>query len=347
MTYDFSSHQRPPLIVAELSGNHGGSFQKALELVEAAKECGADAVKLQTYKPETITVRSHQEKFLVKEGIWKGSFLHDLYEKAMTPWDWHQAVFAKAKALGMLCFSSPFDESAVDFLEQEVSPAIYKIASFELNHFPLLRKVAQLGKTVIASTGVSDEKEIKKAVAALTSNGCPEVVLLHCVSDYPAKPEDFQLSRLVDLQKDFRCPTGVSDHSPGHLIPILATALGARVIEKHLTLDRDDDSIDGKFSLLPNEFKKMSSLVVESHASMGFGRGNHGQRKASTRGHHFKRSILACKPIAKGEIFSPQNLRIARPSGGLCPSKWDLVIGKKAKRDLRVGDDLLEEDLCD
>ena len=190
MNSNLTFSDQAPFIVAELSGNHGGSLQKALELVDAAKISGAHAIKLQTYKPETITVDSKDDRFLIKEGLWKGKYLHDLYDQAMTPWEWHIEIARKAKENELVCFSSPFDETAVDFLEQEISPSLYKIASFELNHFPLLKKVAALQKTVLASTGVSNEEEIIKAIRTLRDNGCPEIILLHCVSNYPAKSED-------------------------------------------------------------------------------------------------------------------------------------------------------------
>ena len=345
MNSDLTFSDQAPFIVAELSGNHGGSLQKALELVDAAKISGAHAIKLQTYKPETITVDSKDDRFLIKEGLWQGKYLHDLYDQAMTPWEWHIEIARKAKENELVCFSSPFDETAVDFLEQEISPPLYKIASFELNHFPLLKKVATLQKTVLASTGVSNEEEILKAIKTLSDNGCPEIILLHCVSNYPAKSEDFNLSLIPWMQKTFNCKVGLSDHSPGHLIPVLATALGARVIEKHLTLDRSQSSIDGDFSLLPEEFKVMSQSVLEAYKSMGGHHSESKEIKERFKNSSFKRSILVCKKIQSGDLLSKENIRIARPGHGMCPSKWTDVLGKKAKRNLEIGDPVVLRDL--
>mgnify|MGYP001165556123 FL=1 len=345
MNSNLTSSDQAPFIVAELSGNHGGSLKKALELVDAAKISGAHAIKLQTYKPETITVNSKDDRFLIKEGLWKGKYLHDLYHQAMTPWEWHSEIARKAKENELVCFSSPFDETAVDFLEEEISPSLYKIASFELNHFPLLKKVAALQKTVIASTGVSNEEEILKAIKTLRDNGCPEIILLHCVSNYPAKLEDFNLSLIPWMQKTFNCKVGLSDHSPGHLIPVLATALGARVIEKHLTLDRSKSSIDGDFSLLPEEFKVMSQSVLEAYKSMGGHYSKSKEIKIRFKNSSFKRSILACKKIQSGDLLTKENIRIARPGHGMCPSKWTDVLGKKVKRNLEIGDPLVLRDL--
>jgi pseudaminic acid synthase len=339
------SVEEMPLIVAELSGNHGGSLKKALELVVSAKNAGADAVKLQTYKPETITVNSRKQNFLIKDGLWKGKYLHDLYQEAMTPWEWHREIDQKAKELGLFCFSSPFDETAVDFLEDQINPPFYKIASFELNHIPLLKKIGLLKKTVFASVGVSNDDEIKLALETLWGSGCPEVILLHCISKYPAGTNEFGLSRLSYLRDKFKCKVGLSDHSPGYLIPTMATALGATVIEKHLTLDRQADSIDGKFSLLPEEFLKMSEHVREAHVSMGFNLNWDDEENLPLENQRFKRSILASRQIEVGEPFSEKNIRIARPNHGLCPSKWELVIGTVATRQFLAGDPLKEEDV--
>ena len=332
----------PPLIVAELSGNHGGSLSKAIKLVKSAVNSGADAIKLQTYKPETITVKGRGKRFTIEDGLWSGKSLHELYKVAMTPWEWHEPLEKEASKLGVFLFSSPFDESAVDFLEHSIKPPIYKIASFELNHFPLLKKIAKTKKPVLASTGVSTTSEISRAIEVLTDHGCPQVILLHCVSEYPAKFEDFHLHEMPKLGKDHKVPYGLSDHSEGHIIPVAATALGARVIEKHFCLDREQNSIDGAFSMLPDEFRKMTEAVHSTHLAMC------GRKKSveflKRKNRHFKRSILVSQKILAGDILSKKNIRIARPADGLCPSKWETVLGKISKTDLEIGHPLNEED---
>jgi len=329
----------PPFIVAEMSGNHGGSLDKALELVFAAKSSGADALKLQTYRPETITVNAKEERFLLKSGLWKGRYLHQLYEDAMTPWEWHPIIAEKASQLGMVCFSSAFDETAVDFLEESIDPPLHKIASFELNHFPLLNKIGETKKPVLASTGVSNASEIRNAIHVLKKSGCPQVILLHCVSEYPAKPQDFCLQLMPKLQDDYQVPFGLSDHSLGHLVAVAATALGARVIEKHISLDRDKTSIDGGFSMLPLEFSEMVSAVHSTHLSIT-------GEKTPDHPRGFKRSILVSSSICAGDRFTNKNLRIARPGDGMCPSRWQEILKNGyAKKNLSVGHPLSDEDI--
>lgn len=334
-----------PFIVAELSGNHGGCLNQALMLVDPAADAGADAIKLQTYKADTITVNSKCDRFLLHEGLWKGKYLYELYEKAMTPQKWHSQIAKRAKEKNLICFSSPFDESAVAFLENEIDPPIYKIASFELNHFPLLKKIGKLRKPVLASIGVSNEEEIDLALKTLKESGCPEVILLYCISEYPAKIEDFELSSLPTIQKKFGCKVGLSDHSHGHLMAVVATALGACVIEKHLTLDKESTSIDGGFSLLPNEFNDLCNAVRDAHKGMQISASNSKNKGKKQKGSRFKRSILVCKNIREGELLSEQNLRIARPGDGMCPSKWDEVLNKFASRNLTTGHPLSAEDI--
>ena len=337
----------PPLIVAELSGNHGGDLDKALELVDRAAQSGADAIKLQTYKPDTITVDGRDDRFLLKEGLWAGKYLSELYELAMTPWEWHGPLAERASRHGLPLFSSPFDESAVDFLEDVIFPQVYKIASFELNHFPLLRKIARTGKPVLASVGVSTDGEIERALDELRENGCPEIILLHCVSEYPAKPEDFHLQFMPELGERHGTAYGLSDHSPGHAVAVVATALGARVIEKHFTLDRDDESIDGAFSMLPLEFSEMVESVRIAHASIEPAPTDPQGESSSGKASFFKRSILVSAPISKGDLLTVENLRVARPGDGMCPSKWEEVLGQLAERDLSIGHPLSQEDLAE
>ena len=328
-----------PFVVAELSGNHGGGLDKALKLVSAAKEAGADAIKLQTYRPDTITVKGTDGRFKLKTGLWKGKFLHELYEQAMTPWEWHPLVAKEARNLGMICFSSPFDESAVDFLEESIQPALYKVASFEMNHFPLLERIGKTKKPVLASVGVSESQEIFNALKVLRGAGCPEVILLHCVSEYPAKPSDFCLRRMPLLESDYKVKFGLSDHSLGHLVAVAATALGARVIEKHLCLDRDESSIDGAFSMLPQEFAELVSAVRLTHEAMS---GSQPPKESAK----FKRSILVSNAIQQGDRLTPENVRIARPGDGLCPSRWNDILGQYATIDMSVGHPLSDQDIA-
>ncbi len=323
--------------MAEVSGNHGGDLRKALDLVEAAADCGADALKLQTYTPDTITVRGLDERFKIKSGLWKDRLLHDLYKDAMTPWEWHIEIAELAKKRGMVCFSSPFDETAVDFLEKSIQPELYKVASFEMNHYPMLERIGRTSKPVFASVGVSNHVEISKAIETLVAAGCPKVVLLHCVSEYPAKPEDFCLKFMPELGERHKVPFGLSDHSLGFLVAVAATALCARVIEKHFCLDREESTVDGAFSMLPHEFSEMAQAVRTTHRSIS---GNSLPGESS----FFKRSILVSSSIAKGDLLTVSNLRIARPGDGLCPSMWKQVLGRVSKYDLPIGHPLSETD---
>lgn len=327
----------PPLVVAELSGNHGGNIDKAIRLVEEAKEAGADAIKMQTYRPETITVAAKDDRFLLKSGLWKGKYLHDLYREAMTPWEWHPIIAKKSSELGLICFSSPFDETAVDFLESSIDPPIYKVASFELNHFPMLQKIGATGKPVLASTGVSQRDEIEYAIKVLKDSGCPSVVLLHCVSEYPAHPIDFCLQNMPKLRSELGVLFGLSDHSMGHTVAVAATALGARVIEKHICIERDGTGIDEGFSMLPHEFSAMVDAVHSTHMAIS-------GKQLPQKSVLLKRSILVSSPILAGDRLTPQNLRIARPGDGLCPSRWTEVINSYATQDMPLGHPLSEQD---
>jgi sialic acid synthase SpsE len=260
----------------------------------------------------------------------------------MTPWEWHRPLLEYAKEVGIALFSSPFDESAVKFLEKEIDPPLYKVASFELNHFPMLKEIGSTGKPVIASRGVSSDDEISKAIDCLYSSGCPEITLLHCVSEYPAKHEEFFLSEMPRIKEKFQTRFGLSDHSKGHLVAVTATALGASVIEKHITLDREEESIDGSFSMLPHEFAEMVDAVRSTSKVLGC---EGKSKEISKEAAFFKRSILVSKNISAGDLFSAENIRIARPGDGLCPSNWDQVLGKRARRDLCVGHPLSSDDI--
>jgi len=322
-----------PFIIAEMSGNHNQSLDRALELVDAAAQAGAHALKLQTYTADTITMKGAYT-IEDKNSLWNGQELHSLYNTAHTPWEWHKAIFDRAKEKGMEAFSSPFDETAVDFLESLNVPA-YKIASFENTHHPLLKKVAATGKPVIVSTGVSTLEDIIDSVKVLREAGCKDIILLKCTSTYPATPENTNLLTIPDMQSKHSCIIGLSDHTMGTGVSVAAVALGARVIEKHFTLRRADGGVDSAFSLEPEELK---SLVVETErAFLGMGHVFYGIQKAEEKSLLYKRSIYVSKDIKKGDTFSSENLRIIRPALGLAPKFWDDVAGKKAKVDLKAG----------
>jgi pseudaminic acid synthase len=330
---------RKPFVIAEMSGNHNQSLDRAIELVDAAAQAGAHALKLQTYTADTITMKGAYT-IQDKNSLWNGKELHDLYKQAYTPWEWHKAIFDRAKEKGMEAFSSPFDETAVDFLESLNVPA-YKIASFENTHHPLLRKVASTGKPVIVSTGVSTLEDIVESVEVLRKSGCKNIILLKCTSTYPATPENTNLVTIPDMEEKHKCIIGLSDHTMGTGVSVAAVALGARVIEKHFTLRRADGGVDSSFSLEPEELK---SLVVETErAFLALGKVQYGIQPAEEKSVFFKRSIYISKDIQKGETLSSENLRIIRPANGLAPKYWEEVLGKTAKTDLKAGTPLSRE----
>ncbi len=330
-----------PFIIAEMSGNHNQSLDRALELVDAAAAAGAHALKLQTYTADTITMKGAYT-IQDKNSLWNGKELHDLYKTAHTPWEWHKAIFDRAKEKGMEAFSSPFDETAVDFLESLNVPA-YKIASFENTHHPLLRKVAATGKPVIVSTGVSTLEDIIESVQVLRKAGCKDIILLKCTSTYPATPENTNLLTIPDMYDKHKCIIGLSDHTMGTGVSVASVALGARVIEKHFTLRRSDGGVDSAFSLEPEELK---ALVVETErAFLALGKVFYGIQKSEEKSVLYKRSIYVSKDIKKGEQFTSENLRIIRPALGLAPKYWEDVLGKTAKEDLKAGTPLKIGDL--
>jgi N-acetylneuraminate synthase len=319
-----------PFVIAELSGNHNQSLDRALNLVEAAAATGAQSVKLQTYRADTLTLDVKSDEFVITDpkSLWKGRSLHSLYEEAHTPWEWHEPIMARAKELGLICFSSPFDETAVDFLETLEVPA-FKIGSFECTHLPLLRKVAATGKPVILSTGMATVAEIDEAVRTLRAGGCSELALLKCTSSYPSTPENSNVRTLPHLREMFGCEVGISDHTLGIGVSVAAVALGAVIIEKHFTLARADGGVDSAFSMEPEEMK---SLVVESErAWQSLGQIHYGptaaERVAVTR----RRSIYLSEDVHPGDTLGPHNLRIVRPGSGLAPKYWDLVQGQKTR----------------
>ena len=322
-----------PFIIAEMSGNHNQSLERALEIVDAAAFAGADAIKLQTYTADTITMKG---AYTINDenSLWNGKELHELYQQAYTPWEWHQPIFERAKEKGLIAFSSPFDETAVDFLETLDVPA-YKIASFENTHLPLIRKVAQTGKPIIISTGVSSISDIDETVRLLRKEGCENLILLKCTSTYPASPENTNLLTIPHLSQLYNCQVGLSDHTMGIGVSVAAVTLGARVIEKHFTLRRADGGVDSAFSLEPEELK---ALVVETkNAYLSLGEISYGVQQAEEKSKFFKRSIYVSKDIAIGEIFTNENLKIIRPGNGLAPKFIDDIIGKKAKCFIKAG----------
>lgn len=329
----------PCFIIAELSGNHHQKYEEAEELVRVAKKMGADAVKLQTYTPDTITIDSDKPYFQVGTGeipeLWKGKTLYQLYQMAYTPWDWQPKLKKLADELGIILFSTPFDETAVDFLEKMDVPC-YKIASFEMTDFLLLRKVAKTRKPVIISRGMATEEEIKFALNTLREYGTRDILLLHCVSSYPAKPEEMNLNTIPDMSKRFGVLTGLSDHTLGVEVSIAAVALGACVIEKHVTLSRAKKGVDDDFSLEPQELKQMVDSIRIVEKSLGQPKyGPADEREAKEL--HARRSLFVVKDIKKGERFSAENIRSIRPADGLPTKYYDEVLGKSATQYIERG----------
>lgn len=325
----------PVFVVAELSCNHGQDFATAVELLRAAKEAGADAVKLQTYTPDTLTIDSDAEHFRIRGGtLWDGESLYDLYAKAYTPWDWQPRLKAEAEKLGLELFSTAFDPSAVEFLE-DMGVAVHKVASFELVDLPLIEKMAQTGKPLIMSTGMATLDEIEEAVAAARRAGAKEVALLKCTSAYPAPPEEMNLRAIPHLAEAFGTPVGVSDHTLGWAAPVAAVALGACIVEKHFTLSRELPGPDSAFSLEPAEFKAMVEAVRTAEKAMGgvcFGTGD---KEARSRG--FRRSLFVVEEVRAGETFSEANVRSIRPGHGLAPKHLKEVVGRQAATDIKRG----------
>lgn len=328
--------QHPPLIVAELSGNHNQSLDRALRLIEAAAESGADAIKLQTYTADTITLDAPQEEFHVKKpgSVWDGRSLYSLYQEAYTPWEWHEPMARRAMELGLEWFSSPFDFTAVDFLEKLDVPC-YKIASPELIDLPLIKRCAQTGKPLIMSTGMATVAEIEEAVNAARSSGCTQLVLLKCTTDYPAAPENSHLRTIPHMAQMFQCPAGASDHTLSIGAAIAATAQGAALIEKHLTLRRADGGPDSHFSLEPEEFK---ALVNECHTAWAaLGQVWYGPQEAERGFMRGRRSLYIAEDIRAGDVLTPQNLRSIRPGFGLPPKHYEQLLGRKVVRDVHKG----------
>lgn len=327
----------PPYIVAEMSGNHNHDLQRALRIIDAAKAAGADAVKLQTYRADTITIDHHGDEFIVKGGLWNGRRLFELYDEAHTPWEWHAPLFEHARRIGITVFSSPFDDTAVDFLEQLGAPA-YKIASPELIDLPLIRKVAKTGKPIIMSTGAASFEEIEEAVQTAREAGAIELVVLHCTAAYPAPLEEANLATIKTLADRLRVVSGLSDHTLGITVSALAVAMGASFIEKHFTLSRADGGVDSAFSLEPHE---LSELVKAARiAKLAAGKPTFGSTISEEGVLRNRRSLYVVKDIAKGEVLTMSNIRSIRPANGLKPKFLHSVLGCRASRDLKYGEPL-------
>ncbi len=330
-----SSHGAP-FIIAEMSGNHNQSLERALEIVRKTAEAGAQALKIQTYTADTMTLNIKRGEFLINhpQSLWNGQSLYELYQKAHTPWEWHQSIFSLCRELGLIGFSTPFDPRAVDYLEK-LSVPLYKIASFENIDLPLIRYVAQTGKPIILSTGMATTEEITEAVDAARHNGCRELVLLKCTSSYPAPSSDSHLRTIPELRSRYRCHVGLSDHTLGLGASLASIALGAEVIERHVTLARHDGGVDAPFSLEPHELKQ---LVRESKSAWeAIGHVQFGPTPSEQMSLIYRRSIYVSKNIKNGETLTPQNVRVIRPGLGLPPKYYDTVIGKKATQDILEG----------
>lgn len=323
-----------PYIIAELSANHNGSLERALETIDAAKQCGADAIKLQTYTADTMTIDCDAPDFMIKGGLWDGFKLYDLYKWAQTPFEWHQVIFEHARKRGITVFSTPFDETAVDLLETLNAPA-YKIASFEVLDLPLIRYVASTGKPMIMSTGMASEVEIEEAVTAARDAGCKDLILLHCISSYPAPMDQANLRQIPKLAQRYGAMPGLSDHTLGTTASVVAIALGACLIEKHFTLSRADKGPDSEFSLEPADFERLCRDTKD--AWLALGKAGFERQKAEEGNKIFRRSLYIVKDMKAGDILTPENLRRIRPGLGLAPKYYQEALGSRIKYDLPKG----------
>ena len=325
-----------PYLIAEMSGNHNQSLERALEIVDAAAASGADALKLQTYTADTMTLDVAMPGFVIDDpkSLWAGRRLHDLYQEAHTPWDWHRPIIERATAHGLHCFSTPFDTSAVDFLESLDTPA-YKIASFELVDVNLIRTVASTGKPMIMSTGMATAGEIEEAVAAARAGGCRDLVLLKCTSTYPATPENTNIATIPHLRAHFACEVGLSDHTLGTGVAVAATALGATVIEKHFTLRRADGGVDSAFSMEPQEFRTLREET--ERAALALGSVQYGPTAAEIKSLAFRRSLYIAADLKAGDVLTRENLRSVRPGFGLPPRHLETLLGMRVRRDVAAG----------
>ncbi len=324
----------PPYIIAEVSANHNGKLENALKLLEIAKEAGADAVKLQTYTADTITLDCDKEDFQIRGGLWDGNTLYSLYQQAYTPWEWHKALFEKAKSLGLTIFSSPFDATAIELLESLDAPA-YKIASFEAIDLPLIQIAARTKKPLIISTGMANQDEIQEAIEAAKEAGCTELAILHCVSGYPTPADQYNLRTVADMTERFECVVGLSDHTIENITAITSIAMGAAIVEKHFTLDRQGGGPDDSFSLEPEE---LSALCRDTKmAWQALGKVNYTLTEAEKGNVQFRRSLYAVKNIKKGDLLTTKNIKSIRPGFGLAPKFLPEILGKVSTDDIEYG----------
>lgn len=324
----------PPYIIAELSANHNGSIDNAYKIINVSKQAGADAIKLQTYNPDTITLNHDSSDFLIEGGLWKGQTLYQLYENAHMPWEWQPELFEYARKIGITIFSSPFDSTAVDFLEDLNTPA-YKIASFEAIDIPLIKYTAATGKPMIISTGMADEEEVKEAVFAAKEAGCKELAILHCVSGYPAPASDYNLKTITDMIKRYGIVTGLSDHTIDNTTAIASIALGASIIEKHVTLDRSGGGPDDSFSLEPEDLKALCKDTKSAWQALG--KIDYSQKPSEKGNIKFRRSLYFVQDIKKGEVVTASHIRSIRPGYGLLPKYFNRIIGKRVNSDVPKG----------
>lgn len=337
---DFEISQKSKtFIIAELSANHNGDKQIAIDTIRAAKKAGADAIKLQTYTPDTITIDCDNEYFQIQEGLWEGKTLYELYGEAYTPWEWHEELFKIAKEEELVCFSSPFDKTAVDFLEELNTPA-YKIASFEIQDIPLIEYTASKGKPIVMSTGIATQEDIELAVDTCRKAGNEEIILLKCTSSYPAPIELANLKTMVDMKERFGVEIGLSDHTLGNTVPIVATSLGAKVIEKHFILDKSIGGPDAGFSLDLKEFSSMVKAVRDAEKALG--EVTYELSEKVEKNKKFARSLFAVKDIKKGERFAEENVRSIRPGYGLHPKYLEEILGKEASNNIEFGNPIEE-----
>ena len=330
----------PPYVIAEMSANHNGNIDDAFKIIEKAKKSGANAVKIQTYKPSTITIKSELPDFLIKDGLWKGKSLYELYESAHTPWSWHKELFEYANKIGITMLSSPFDASAIDLLEDLNTPA-YKIASFEIIDLPLVRYAASTKKPMIISTGMADAKEIDEVIETARDAGCVDLAILHCVSGYPAPPKDYNLRTLVDMKKRFGVITGISDHTLNNVTALASVSLGASIIEKHFTLDRTRGGPDDSFSLEEKELIELCESSKVAWSSLG--RVDYSIKESEKTNLKFRRSLYFIKDLKKGDIITVNDIRSIRPGFGISPKYFDEIIGKKVKKDVSYGTPVMFE----
>ena len=329
-------------IIAELSANHNGDIEVAKKTISAAKRTGANAIKLQTYTPDTMTLNSNKEDFIIKGTIWEGQNLHELYKQAYTPWEWHHELFEFAKKEGIICFSSPFDKTSVDFLENLNTPA-YKIASFEITDIPLIKYVASKNKPIIISTGIANKEDIELAIKTCKVAGNDKIILLKCTSSYPAPIEEANLAMINEFKVRYNVYSGLSDHTLGDTLPIAATVLGAKVIEKHFILDHSIGGPDASFSMNEEEFESMVKSVRSAELSIG--NNDFKLTDKQIKGKQFSRSLYVCKDIKIGEKFSMENIKIVRPGYGLHPMYFESILGKNSKSELSFGDRLKIDDI--